>query len=63
MSEEILKPISVMTDDELLSVLTVNRDNYNDEYKNKVADELANRGVNLEEKFRTAKYKLNLLEV
>ena len=63
MSEEILKPISVMTDDELLSVLTVNRDNYNDEYKNKVADELAKRGVNLEEKFRTAKYKLNLLEV
>jgi tetratricopeptide (TPR) repeat protein len=63
MSEEILKPISVMTDDELLSVLTVNRDNYNDEYKNKVADELAKRGINLEEKFRTARYKLNLQEV
>ena len=63
MSEEILKPISIMTEDELLLVLTVNRENFNDEYKTKVADELVKRGINLEEKFRTAKYKLNLQEV
>lgn len=63
MSEDILKPISVMTNDELLSVLTVNRDNFNDEYKTKVADEIAKRGINLEEKFKTARYKLNLQDV
>lgn len=63
MSEEILKPINVMTDDELLSVLTVNRENFNDEYKTKVANELEKRGVNLDEKFRTAKIKLNHKEV
>ncbi len=63
MNEEILKPISVMSDDELLSVLTINRENYNDEYKTKVADELEKRGINLEEKFRTARYKLNLQEI
>ena len=44
-----------MTSDELLSVLTVNRENYNNEYKTKVTDELRKRGINLEEKFRTAK--------
>ena len=63
MSEEILKPINAMTNDELLSVLTVNRENFNDEYKTKVADELAKRGINLEEKFKTARYKLNLQDV
>ena len=63
MSEEILKPIPEMTNDELLSVLTVNRDNYNDEHKAKVALELENRGVNLKEKFKVAKYKFNLEEI
>ena len=63
MSEEILKPISAMTNDELLSVLTVKRENFNDEHKEKVADELVKRGVNLEEKFKTAKYKLNLQDI
>lgn len=63
MSEEILKPINVMTDDELLSVLTVKRENFNDEYKTTVADELANRGIDIEEKFSTAMFKFNLQEV
>ena len=63
MSEEILKPISVMSNDELISVLTVNKENFNDDYKTKVTDELVKRGISLEEKFRTASYKLNLQEV
>ena len=44
-------------------MITVDRENFNDEYKSKVADELEKRGINLEEKFRTARYKLNLQEV
>ncbi len=63
MSEEILKPISVMTNDELLSVITVDRENFNEEYKSKVANELQQRGINLEKKFKTARFKLNLKEV
>lgn len=63
MSVEILKPISTMTNDELLSVLTVNKENFNDDYKTKIADELAKRGINLEEKFKTARFKLNLQDV
>lgn len=63
MSEEILKPIEEMTEDELLAVLTVKRDHYNDEHKVKVAQELEKRGINLEKKFRTARVKFNLDEV
>jgi tetratricopeptide (TPR) repeat protein len=62
MSEDIIKPIDVMTVDELISVLTVKKDNFNDDYRNKVVDELTKRGVNLEEKFKIAKYKLNIQE-
>jgi tetratricopeptide (TPR) repeat protein len=63
MSDEIIKPIDVMTDDELFSILTIKRENFNDEYKIKVANELENRGINIEEKFRNVKYKFNLQEV
>ena len=63
MSEEIIKPIDVMNNDELISVLTVHKENFNDEYKKKVVDELVKRGVNLEEKFKIVKYKLNLQEI
>lgn len=63
MSEEIIKPIDIMNNDELISVLTVKKENFNDEYKSKVVDELEKRGVNLEEKFKIAKYKFNLQEV
>ncbi|MCB9248589.1 MAG: hypothetical protein H6613_08595 [Ignavibacteriales bacterium] len=63
MSEEIIKPIDVMNNDELISVLTVHKENFNDEYKKKVVDELVKRGVNLEEKFKIVKYKLNLEDV
>ncbi|MCF8261191.1 MAG: hypothetical protein K9J12_10480 [Melioribacteraceae bacterium] len=63
MSEEILKPIDVMSEDELLAVITVNREKFNDEYKSKVTEELEKRGVNLEEKFRTVRMKFNLNEV
>jgi len=63
MSEDIIKPIDVMTNDELISVLTVKKENYNDDYRTKVADELTKRGVNLEEKFKIVRYKLNLQDI
>ena len=63
MSDEILKPIDIMTDDELVSVITVKKENFNDDYRSKVADELAKRGVNLDEKFKIAKYKFNLQDI
>ncbi|MCW8850249.1 MAG: hypothetical protein OQJ81_09765, partial [Melioribacteraceae bacterium] len=63
MSDEIIKPIDVMTNDELISVLTVKKEDFNEEFKKKVVDELVKRGVNLEEKFKIAKYKLNLKDV
>ena len=63
MSDEIIKPIDVMNNDELISVLTVKKENFNDEYKNKVADELLKRGVNLEEEFKIVSYKLNLQDI
>jgi tetratricopeptide (TPR) repeat protein len=63
MSEDIIKPIDIMTDDELISVLTVKKENFNDDYRNMVVDELTKRGVNLEEKFKIAKYKFNLQDI
>ena len=63
MNENIIKPIDVMTDDELISVITFQKENFNDDYKSKVADELAKRGVNLDEKFKIARYKLNLQDI
>lgn len=63
MSDEIIKPIDVMNNDELISVLTVKKENFNDEYKNKVADELLKRGVNLEEELKIVMYKLNLQDI
>ena len=63
MSEEIIKPIDVMNNDELISIITVKKENFNDEFKKKVIDELVKRGVNLEEKFKIVKYKLNLQDI
>ena len=63
MRKEIRKPIEEMKEDELLAVLNVNRDNVNDEHKVKVAEELEKRGINLKEKFSTAKLRFNLQEV
>ena len=63
MSEEIIKPIDVMNNDELISIITVKKENFNDEFKKKVVDELVKRGVNLEEKFKIVKYKLNLQDI
>jgi len=63
MNEEIIKPIDVMNNDELISVLTVNKEKFNEEFKTKVVDELTKRGVNLEEKFNIVKYKLNLEDI
>lgn len=63
MAEEILKPINVMTDDELISILTVKKDNFNDNYKNDVLSELNNRGVNLEDILKVARFKFNLGDV
>ena len=63
MSEEIIKPIDVMNNDELISIITVKKENINDEFKKKVVDELVKRGVDLEEKFKIIKYKLNLQDI
>jgi len=35
MSDEIIKPIDVMTNDELISVLTVKKEDFNEEFKKK----------------------------
>lgn len=59
MDEEIIKPIDVMNNDELISILTIKKENFNDEFRNKVIDELENRGVKLEEILNVVKYKLN----
>ena len=63
MSDEIIKPIDIMNNDELISVLTVKKEKFNDEYKNKVVDELLKRGVNIEEEFKIVRYKLNLQDI
>lgn len=66
MAEEILKPIDVMDNDELTSILTIQKDNFNDEFRDKVINELEKRGVKLDEILRIVKYKLNaedLIEV
>ena len=66
MSEKIIKSIDIMNNEELTSILTIQKDNFNDEFKNKVVNELDRRGIELEEVLNTAKYRINtddLLEV
>ncbi len=63
MSEEILKPIDVMNNDELIAILTIKKDNFNDEFRNKIVNELDKRGVKLNEILNVAKYKLNTEDV
>lgn len=63
MSEEILKPIDVMNNDELTSILTIQKENFNDEFKNKVVEELNKRGIKLNEVLNIAKYKINTDEM
>jgi tetratricopeptide (TPR) repeat protein len=66
MAEEILKPIDVMDNDELTSILTIKKDNFNDEFRNKVVKELDKRGIKLDEILNTVKYRINtedMLEV
>jgi len=59
MAEELIKPIEVMTDDELIAVITVKKENYNDDYRDKVLSELNNRGVKLDDILKVAKVKFN----
>jgi len=59
MEEELIKPIEVMTDDELISIITVKKENYNDDYRDKVLSELNNRGVKLDDILRIVKFKFN----
>lgn len=66
MSEEIIKSIDVMNNEELTSILTVQKDNFNDEFKNQVVNELDKRGIKLDEVLNTVKYRINtndMLEV
>ena len=66
MAEEIIKSIDVMNNDELTSILTIKKDNFNDEFKNKVVNELDKRGIKLDEVLNTVKYRINtddMLEV
>jgi tetratricopeptide (TPR) repeat protein len=59
MEEELIKPIDVMTDDELISIITIKKDNYNDDYRNRVLNELNDRGVKLDDILRIVKFKFN----
>ncbi len=63
MTEEILKPINVMNDDELISILTIKKENFNEEYKSRVLSELNNRGIKFDELLKIAKYKLNAEDI
>jgi tetratricopeptide (TPR) repeat protein len=63
MSEEIIKSIDVMNNEELTSILTIQKDNFNDEFKNKVVKELDKRGIKLDEVLNTAKYRINTDEM
>lgn len=49
MREKILKPLPQMSEDELIEVLTKDREDYNDEMLNKVTSELEKRGISLED--------------
>lgn len=59
MDEQILKPIDAMSDDELISIITVKRENFNDEYRNKALEELTSRGIRLEDILKVAEFKKN----
>jgi len=59
MAEEYIKPINIMNNDELISVITIKRSNYNDNYRDKVLSELKKRGVRLEDILEVVKFKFN----
>jgi len=59
MDEHILKPIDVMDDNELIAVLTIKKDDFHEEYKEKVHVELNRRGVKLDDILKVAEYKIN----
>lgn len=59
MDDRIIKPIELMSDDELISFLTVKRDQIVDDYRDKILVELNNRGIKLEDILKVAEYKFN----
>lgn len=59
MSDQIIKPIELMDNDELISFLTVKKDHVVEEYREKIITELNNRGVKLEDILNVAEYKIN----
>ena len=59
MKDQIIKPIDVMTDNELISTLTIYKDNFNEDYREKARAELQNRGINFEDILKEASFKIN----
>ena len=59
MEDNIIKPIDVMSDDELIAIVTIKKDNFNDDFRNKVLDELDKRGIKLDDILNTVEYKIN----
>lgn len=62
MEENIIKPIDAMNDDELISILTIKKDNFHDDYREKVQVELNTRGIKLENVLKEVEYNINLNE-
>lgn len=59
MTDQIIKPIDVMSDDELISIITIKKANFNENFREKVLSELNNRGIILDDILNIAKYKIN----
>lgn len=59
MDDNVIKPIELMTNDELISFLTVKKDNIVDDYRDKILVELNNRGIKLEDILNVAEFKIN----
>jgi hypothetical protein len=62
MDDNILKPIDVMEINELIAVLTIRKDEFNEDYREKVLVELNNRGVKLKDVLKVAEFKMNFDE-
>ncbi|MBU1099123.1 MAG: tetratricopeptide repeat protein [Bacteroidetes bacterium] len=62
MEENIIKPIDAMSDDELISILTIKKDNFHEDYREKVQVELNTRGIKLEDVLKVVEYNINLNE-
>jgi tetratricopeptide (TPR) repeat protein len=60
--EDIIKPIDVMTDDELIAIVTFRKENFNEDFRKKVLDELSKREIKLEDIFNTTEFKINFDE-